>query len=73
MCGVTANDPAVFVAVPLTLLVVATVASRLPARRAAAVDPRVALRSEECRVRRGGAPYGSPHDERNRSYEARGN
>jgi predicted permease len=44
--GITAHDPAVFAAVPLTMLGVAALASWLPARRAAQVDPQIALRSE---------------------------
>jgi predicted permease len=44
--GVTARDPTVFVSVPLILSVIALVAVWLPARRAARVDPAVALRYE---------------------------
>ncbi|MFI5177586.1 MAG: FtsX-like permease family protein, partial [Vicinamibacterales bacterium] len=42
--GVPPFDPATFVVVPLVLLGVALVASFVPARRAAAVDPLIALR-----------------------------
>ncbi len=44
--GVTPLDPATFTVVPLVLLGVAALASYLPARRAAAVSPLVALREE---------------------------
>jgi ABC-type antimicrobial peptide transport system permease subunit len=44
--GITRLDPLTFGAVSLVFGLVATVASYLPARRATAVDPMVALRSE---------------------------
>ena len=43
---VSATDPATFVTVPLVLTTTALVANSLPARRAAAIDPVEALRSQ---------------------------
>jgi ABC-type antimicrobial peptide transport system permease subunit len=43
---VTPNDPFTFASVAATLVVAAAVAVFLPARRAASIDPIVALRSE---------------------------
>ena len=44
--GVTANDAATFVSIPLALLVAASLAIFIPARRATRIDPIVALRYE---------------------------
>jgi putative ABC transport system permease protein len=44
--GVSATDPIIFAAVGLFLIVVATVASFVPARRASRIDPMLALRLE---------------------------
>ena len=44
--GVTASDPVTLAIVPLGLMAIATLAALVPARRAAATDPLVALRVE---------------------------
>jgi putative ABC transport system permease protein len=44
--GVTANDAATFVGIPLALMTAATLAIYIPARRAMKIDPIVALRYE---------------------------
>ena len=44
--GVTSADPLTFTAVAFLFMTVACLASYLPARRAAAVDPIIAMRAE---------------------------
>jgi ABC-type lipoprotein release transport system permease subunit len=46
LVGVKATDPATFAAMALLFLVIAFLASWLPARRAAGLDPSAALRGE---------------------------
>ena len=44
--GIRASDPVTFIVVAVVLFVTAVAASLIPARRAAKVDPMVALRCE---------------------------
>jgi ABC-type lipoprotein release transport system permease subunit len=44
--GVTPRDPATMMAIPFALAAVALVSCLIPARRAAKIDPTVALREE---------------------------
>jgi ABC-type antimicrobial peptide transport system permease subunit len=44
--GVSASDPVTFISVPLVLIVVALLATAIPARRAARLDPNRTLRTE---------------------------
>jgi ABC-type antimicrobial peptide transport system permease subunit len=46
LVGIQATDPATFFVVAVAFMLVAAVASLLPARRAAALDPSSALREE---------------------------
>jgi putative ABC transport system permease protein len=44
--GVQATDPITFAAISLLLFLIALLASYIPARRAARIDPMISLRSE---------------------------
>ena len=44
--GVSTTDPATFVGLSMLLIVVAALASYLPARQAARIDPMVAMRAD---------------------------
>jgi putative ABC transport system permease protein len=46
LVGVTATDPATFVTMAILFSTVAAIAAWIPARRAAALNPNVALRDE---------------------------
>jgi putative ABC transport system permease protein len=46
LVGVRPTDPATFAAIAVVFVAVAVLACWLPARRAAALDPNVALRDE---------------------------
>jgi putative ABC transport system permease protein len=46
LVSVKATDPATFTSVAALFLIIAAVASGLPARRAARLDPNIALREE---------------------------
>jgi putative ABC transport system permease protein len=46
LVGVSATDPATFVVMAMLFTLVATVAAWIPARRAAGLNPNVALRDE---------------------------
>jgi putative ABC transport system permease protein len=46
LVGVEATDPATFAAMAALFLIIAVIASGLPARRASRLDPTIALREE---------------------------